>query len=134
MERQRGVVPGERGRIVDGRERFGKAVTSVDLAGDGNLGLAEDVSDLGFAEAGGVVFERELLLGFVEVETAKAVGVGEETEVAELSFGERLVQFVGDFDEGHVGQYSRPAPAERGGAAAPAFDKKLTAYRVWGYR
>jgi hypothetical protein len=52
----------------------------VEAADDGNAGLAEDVRDLGLAEAGGVVFEGDVKFGFVELEAAEAVGVGEFAE------------------------------------------------------
>ena len=61
----------------------------VDAAEDGDSGVAEDVRDLGFAEAGGVVFEREVEFGVVDLEAAEAVGVGEFAEGAELIVGER---------------------------------------------
>ncbi len=73
----------------------------VEAAGDGDAGLAEDVCDLGFAEAGGVVFEREVALGVVELEAAEAVGVGEFAEGAELVVRERRLQFEFGFQKRH---------------------------------
>ena len=78
----------------------------VDFAGDGDAGLAEDVGDLGFAQARGVVFEGEVVLLLVDVEAAQAVGVGEFAEALELFVAERRVEFVGDFEECHGGDYS----------------------------
>ena len=46
--------------------------------------MAEDASDLGFAETRGVVFKRKLPLGVVDRKAAKAVRVGEFSERAEL--------------------------------------------------
>ena len=71
--------------------------------GYGYAGLAEYAGDLGFAQAGGVVFERQLIGGRVNAEAAQAVGVGELAEVAQLVIGERGLQFIGDFDECHGG-------------------------------
>jgi len=56
---------------------------------------------LGFAEAGGVVFERNLELGLVDLETAKAVGVGKFTERTELILCERGLEFEFGFEECH---------------------------------
>ena len=64
--------------------------------------MAEDVCDLGFAEAGGVVFERDVELGVVDLEAAKAVGVGEFAERAELIVGEGRLEFKFGFEKCHV--------------------------------
>ena len=77
----------------------------VDFAGDGDAGLAEDVGDLGFAQARGVVFEGEVVLLLVDVEAAQAVGVGEFAEAAELFEAQRGLQFVSDFEECHRRKY-----------------------------
>ena len=61
------------------------------------------MGDLGFAQAGGVVFEGQLIGCRVNAKAAQAVGVGELAEVAQLIVGERGLQFVSDFDESHEG-------------------------------
>ena len=78
------------------------------FAGYGDGGSAEDVGDLGVAETGGVVFEGEMLFGFIEAEAAQAVGVGEFAEQTELFLGERGLQFVRDFHECHARNYTSP--------------------------
>jgi len=65
--------------------------------------VAEDVCDLGFAEAGGVVFERDVELGVVDLEAAEAVGVGEFAEALKLFVAERRMKLVGDFEKCHEG-------------------------------
>jgi hypothetical protein len=87
-------------------------------AGHGDCGSAEDVGNLRVAQARGVVFERQMLFGFIEAETAQAVGVGEFAEQAELFRGKRGLQFVSDFHECHVRHYSSPLQAERGSPPA----------------
>jgi len=79
----------------------------VEAAGDSDAGVAEDVCDLGFAEAGSVVFEREMAFGVVELEAAEAVGVGECGELAELLLRERRLQFKFGFEKSHGEEYSR---------------------------
>jgi len=74
---------------------------SVKAAGDGDTGVAEDVRDLGFTEAGAVVFKGEMELGVVELKAAKAVGVGEFAEGAELVVSERGLQFEFGFEKCH---------------------------------
>jgi len=69
--------------------------------------VAEDVCDLGFAEARGVVFERDVKLGFVDLEAAEAVSIGEFAERAELLVGERRLEFEFGFEERHKKNYSR---------------------------
>lgn len=76
-------------------------VALIDLAGDGDAGLAEDVGDLGLTEARGVVFESEMVVLFVDAEAAEAVGVGEFAQAAELFEAERGLQFEGDVEECH---------------------------------
>lgn len=83
----------------------------VDFAGDGYGGLAEDVGDLGFAEAGGVVFERQLFFAVVHAKAAEAVGIGECAEAAELVGREGRLEFVGDFDKSHGPNYTSNGPA-----------------------
>jgi len=75
------------------------------------------VRDLRVAEARGVVFEGEMLFGFIEAEAAQAVGVGEFAEQAELFLGKRGLQFVSNFHECHVRHYS--SPLQVGRAAQP---------------
>ena len=64
---------------------------------DGNAGFAEDVGDLRFAQPGRVVFERKVLLLFVDSKATEAVSVGEGAEAFELFKARRGMQFVGDF-------------------------------------
>ncbi len=68
--------------------------------------LTEGVRDLGFAQARGVVFKGQSLAGIVHVETAKAVEIGEFAEVLELFVAECRMEFVGDFEECHAGNYT----------------------------
>jgi hypothetical protein len=109
----------------------------VDSARYGDAGFAEDVGDLGVAEARGVVFESEMVLLFVDAKAAQAVGVGECAEAAELFETQGRLQFVSDFEERHARNYSSTRHALRTGAAGcgaratPGAD--LTAYRGWGY-
>lgn len=76
-------------------------VNLVEAASDGDASVAEDVCDLGFAEAGSVIFERKMQFRIVEGEAAKAIGVGEFTEGAELVVGERRLQFEFGFKKSH---------------------------------
>jgi hypothetical protein len=69
--------------------------------------LAEDVCDLGLAEAGSVVFEGEMEFGMVELKAAEAVGVGEFGERAELIVREGRLEFEFGFEECHVKEYSK---------------------------
>jgi hypothetical protein len=73
----------------------------IDDSHDGNAGLGQDVSDLGLAQARGVVFEGEMFFLFVDAEAAQAVGVGKFTEASELFEAEGRLQFVGNLDESH---------------------------------
>jgi hypothetical protein len=59
------------------------------------------VGYFGFAQAGGVVLEGEMLFAFVEAETAEAVGIGKGAKPRELFLRERGLQFVSDVNEGH---------------------------------
>ena len=56
---------------------------------------------MGFAEAGGVVFERDVALGVVDLETAEAVRVGKFAEGPELVVSERGLEFEFRFEECH---------------------------------
>ena len=70
------------------RSRLGPraAAQLAEPARDGDLGLAEGVGDLRFAQARSVVFERQLLFRIVQPEAAQAVGVGKFAEPAQLIF------------------------------------------------
>jgi len=72
---------------------------------------------LGFTKPGGVVFERDVALGVVDLETAEAVRVGKFTERTELVVSERRLEFEFRFEECHhksiaerrnVGALARP--------------------------
>lgn len=58
---------------------------------------------LGFAQARGVVFERQLVLVLIDAKAAQAVNVCELAQMAQLFFGERGLQFVGNFHKCHGG-------------------------------
>jgi hypothetical protein len=73
----------------------------VEAPGDGDAGVAEDVRDLSLAEAGGVVFEREVTFGVVELEAAKAIGIGKFTEGAKLFVGEGGLELEFGFKKCH---------------------------------
>ena len=60
---------------------------SVYLARDGDSGLSQDVGDLRFAEAGGVVIKRDLIFLLVHVDAAQAVGVGKFAQALQLLSG-----------------------------------------------
>lgn len=61
------------------------------------------MSHLAFAEARGVVFERQLLPRIVEAKAAEAVGIGEFTEMKQLVVAQRGLQFISNFYKGHGG-------------------------------
>jgi len=65
----------------------------IDAAEDGDSGVAEDVCDLGFAEAGGVVFKGDVELGVGRFGSGGGHSVGEFTERAELIVGEGRLEF-----------------------------------------
>ena len=71
--------------------------------------MAEDMCDLGFAKAGGVVFEREMTLGVVDLEAAEAVGVGEFGERAKLVVRQGRLEFEFSLEECHGGIIARHA-------------------------
>ena len=56
---------------------------------------------LRFVQPRSIVFERQFSLDIVDVEPPESIGVGEIAEVAQLLFGERGLQFVGDLYERH---------------------------------
>jgi len=60
------------------------------------------MSDLGVAEARGIVFESKVVVLFVDAEAAQAVGVGKFAKTGELVEAERGLQFVGDFEKCHT--------------------------------
>ncbi|HLZ11245.1 MAG TPA: hypothetical protein VKP58_01545 [Candidatus Acidoferrum sp.] len=79
--------------------------------------MAEDVCDLGFAEARGVVFERDLEPGFIDLEATEAIGVGEFAERAELIGRERGLEFEFGFKECHGGIIAKRGWREDGGGS-----------------
>jgi len=76
-------------------------VKLVEASGNGDAGVAEHMCDLGFAEAGAIVFEREVTFGVVQLETAEAVGVSKFAKGAELVVGEGGLQFEFGFEKCH---------------------------------
>ena len=68
--------------------------------------MGEGVGDLGFAEARGVVLEGESFGRVVDVEAAEAVEIGEFAEALELFVAQGRMEFVGDFEKCHAGDYS----------------------------
>jgi len=64
------------------------------------------VGYLRFAEARGVVFERQEIVLFVHAKAAEAVGVGEFAEALELLDAQRGVQGERDFEKCHGLDYS----------------------------
>ena len=73
----------------------------IDFAGDGDAGAAEHVSDLGVAEARGIVFEGDLVFLLVDAEFPQAIGVGEFAEALELLKAQRGLQFISNFKKRH---------------------------------
>ena len=96
-------LAGQRGLF--NREWVG-GVVGVQFLGDRDADLGEGVKDLGFPEARGVVFEGEAVVPFVYAQAAKTVGVGELAQPLELLVAERRVQFIGDFEKCHIGDYT----------------------------
>ena len=78
----------------------------VHFAGDGDASLAKKVCDLGFAEPRGIVFERQMVLLFIDAKAAQAIGIRELTEAAELFEAQGRLQFVSDVKERHGGKYT----------------------------
>ncbi len=60
-----------------------------DSLGDCDSGFAEDVGDLSFAEAGGVVFQGKVVEFVIDAEATESVGIGEFAEKAELFDAQR---------------------------------------------
>lgn len=75
--------------------------------------MAEDVGDLSFAEAGSVVFERDMEFGFVDLEAAEAIGVGKFSEGTQLIVRERGLEFEFGFEECHGGIIAKRGSGER---------------------
>jgi hypothetical protein len=78
-----------------------RATVLIDLARDRDAGLAEHVGDLRVAEARSVVFEREMVLLFIDAKTTQPVSIGERTEAAELFEAQGRLELVGDFEKRH---------------------------------
>lgn len=72
------------------------------------------MGDLSFAEAGGVVFERDMAFGVVDLETAEAIGVGKFSEGTQLVVGERGLEFEFGFEECHGGIIAKRGSGEPG--------------------
>ena len=88
---------------------------SVRLARDGDSRLSQDVGNLCFAEAGGIVFKRDLIFVFVHVHAAQAIGVRKFAKPLQLLMAKRGMQVIGDFEKRHAGDYtSDELPSERG--------------------
>ncbi len=56
---------------------------------------------LRLAQSRSVVFERLMVRRFVDAEAAQAIGVRELTEMAQLLFRQRCLQFISNFHECH---------------------------------
>jgi hypothetical protein len=87
---------------------------SVYLASDGDSGLSQDVGNLCFAEAGGVVFKRDLIFLLVDVDAAQTVGVGKFAQALQLLVAEGGVQVVGNFEKRHAGDYTSDGAEAKG--------------------
>jgi hypothetical protein len=92
----------------------------VHAAGDGDAGLAEDMGDLRVAEARSIVFEREMVLLFIDAKATQAIGIGEGAEAAELFEAQRRLEFVGDLEQCHGLDYNRGRTPDRDGSFAPS--------------
>jgi hypothetical protein len=69
--------------------------------GDRNAGLGQDMCHLSGAQTRGIVFERQMILVFVDAKATKAVGVGKLAKPVELLETQGRLQGVGDFKECH---------------------------------
>ena len=78
---------------------------------DRNSRQTQCMGYLCLAKARGVVLKREPPAGFVNVESAQAVGVGEFAETLELLVAQGRLQFISDFEKGHGVKYSRSGPS-----------------------
>lgn len=109
----------------------------IDLAGDGDAGLAENVRNLSLAKTGSVVFEGELILLLVDAKAAETVGIGEFAQAAELFEAQRGLQFVSNFEESHSREYTvkrhtnKRAPEAENQRLTPIGDRGI--YRARGY-
>jgi hypothetical protein len=97
---------------------------------DGDAGLGESVSDLGFAEARGVVFEGEGFAGVIHVEAAQAIEIREFAEALELFVAQGREEFVADFEKRHAGNYSRSG--EWAGVKGRKFKAQSSKLKVQG--
>ena len=70
---------------------------------DGNACQAQDMSDLGLAQSRSIVFDGDVVIGFVDGKAAQAVGVCEFAEFAELLVAERGLRLIDDFKKCHGG-------------------------------
>ncbi len=75
----------------------------MDYAGDRDAGLRQHMGNFRLAQAGRVVFKREMVFRFVYVKFPQPIGIGEFSEPVELFQSERRLQFECDFEEGHAG-------------------------------
>ena len=66
----------------------------IHLARDGDPGLAEDVRNLGIPQPRSIVFERQVVLLFVDAELTQAVSVRKRAQAAKLFEAERRLQFI----------------------------------------
>ncbi len=84
--------------------------------------------DLRLAQARSVVFERQLVLRFVDAKAAQSISVRELAELAQLFFRERGLQVISNFHECHEGII-----AARGGRNGRQVCGHLTQDRGEGY-
>jgi hypothetical protein len=80
------------------------------LARDGDSRLSQDVGNLCFAEAGGIVFKRDLIFLFVHVHAAQAIGVRKFAKPLQLLMAKRGMQVIGDFKKRHARDYTSEGP------------------------
>ena len=103
----------QQGKIFHARSSLRRE--SALLARDGDSRLSQDVGNLCFAEAGGIVFKRDLIFLFVHVHAAQAVGVRKFAKPLQLLVAQGGVKVIGDFEKRHVRDYSSDElPSERG--------------------
>jgi len=68
--------------------------------------MSQDVGNLCFAEAGGIVFKRDLIFLFVHAHAAQAIGVRKFAKPLQLLVAQGGVQVIGNFEKRHMGDYS----------------------------
>ncbi len=68
------------------RERIWAAIRRQ-RSHNGDSGMAEEMGDLGFTQARGVIFKGQAALFFIHAEAAQAVKVGEFAEALKLLIG-----------------------------------------------